>query len=55
MIYEQRVYINYCTQIKIILTGLPMYAYWPGRVFVYVVHVCSACMGATRAVSSLRI
>ena len=27
---------------KTILTGLPMYAYWPGRVFVYVgvIEVC---------------
>ena len=36
VIFEQRIYINLCTQIKTILSGLPMYAYWPERVFVYV-------------------
>ena len=36
VICEQQLYINLCTQMKTILTGLPMYAYWPGRVFVYV-------------------
>ena len=38
VICEQRLYINLCTQMKTIatITGLPMYAHWPGRVFVYV-------------------
>ena len=37
VICEQRLYINLCTQMKTIatITGLPMYAHWPGRVFVY--------------------
>ena len=25
--------MNLCIQMKTILTGIPMYAYWPGRVF----------------------
>ena len=36
VICEHRLYINLCTQMKTILTGLPMYGYLPGRVFVYV-------------------
>ena len=38
VICEQRLYINLCTQMKTIatITGLRMYAHWPGRVFVYV-------------------
>ena len=34
VICEQRSYKNFCTQMKTILAGLPMYAYWPERVFV---------------------
>ena len=42
VICEQRLYINLCTQMKIIFTGLPMYGYWPGNVFMYVrgIEVC---------------
>ena len=36
VICEQRLYINLFTEMKIILTGVPKYAYWPGRVFVYI-------------------
>ena len=38
VICEQQLYINLCTQMKTLatITGLPMYAHWPGRVFVYV-------------------
>ena len=37
VICEQRLYINLCTQMKTIatITGLPMYAHWPGRVYVW--------------------
>ena len=35
-ICKQRLYISLCTQMKTILTGLTMYAYWSGHVFVYV-------------------
>ena len=34
--YEQSLNINLCTQMKTTLTGLPMYAYWPGSMFVCV-------------------
>ena len=42
VICEQRLYINLCTQMKTILTELPMYGYWPGSVFMYVrgIEVC---------------
>ena len=47
-ICEQRLYINLCTQMKPILNGLPIYAYWPGRVFVHVggieVRACLVCV-----------
>ena len=47
MICEQRLYINLCTQMKTILTGLPMYGYWPGSVFMYVrgIEVCVCAHG----------
>ena len=57
VICEQRLNINLCTQMKTILTGLPMYGYWPGSVFMYVrgievcvcAHVC-ACGVCVRVV-----
>ena len=49
VISEQRLYINLCTQIKTIPTGLPMYGYWPGSLFMYVrgieVRVCVCAHG----------
>ena len=43
---EQRLYINnLCTQMKIIVTGLPKYAFWSGRVFVCVRGI-EACIYA---------
>ena len=48
VICEQRLYINLCTQMKTILTEIPMYGYWPRSVFMYVrgieVCVCAHCV-----------
>ena len=51
MICEQRLYVNLWTQMRTILTGLPMYAYWPQRVFVHVEGIeVLACVSVCKCV-----
>ena len=58
VICEQRLYINLWTQMKTILTELPMFAYWPGRACVCGVVWCvvlGVCVWCACAVCCVRV